>query len=263
MIEPGFLKPNSGYGDGMAFRRIRLTRTPGQVLAELEDLCHGMRSIVRHDGARIIAVDNEMIRVPMNNCLSAGEALHPLVGLPIDSDMADAYRAGDPRANCTHLFDMTWLAIAHIHRAAPVRQYDIAVQDEQDGLIHAMLRQDGAPVLEWTLRANVIQPPHALAGQHLFRGFTRHVREALEGDAVEHALVLQKGCFVADARRWIIDENSPPPINDPNRLGACYTYAPERIAQARRIAGRHPAFFADTPDELLRFLPQAPLPTAG
>ena len=241
------------YGRGMARRRIRLTGGPRQVLGELEDHAHGMRCLIEHDGAVITAVSSEFRRFPMNTCAGAGEHLPDLVGTPVGSSFGDFYRDGRSRMNCTHMFDIAWLATAHAARGEVVRTYDIEVPDDVNGASDVRLLRDGEVRLRWSVRNSVVQSPEAMAGQHLFKGFTTWALAHLHGDDLEAALVLQKGCFVAQARRWAI---VPGPISAAERnvlAGVCHGFGHARVDEAARLEGTK-RDFTEHPDRLLRFL---------
>ena len=241
------------YGSGMARRRIRLTGAPGQVLGELEDHAHGMRCLIQHDGHVVTAVTSEFRRIPMNTCLGAGEPLQALVGTPIGCDFGTFYRDGRARMNCTHMFDIAWLATAHAARGETVRTYDVEVPDEVDGASDVRLLRDGEVLLRWSIRNSIVEAPQALAGQHLFRGFTTWALAHLDGDDLEAALVLQKGCFVAQARRWTI---VPGPISAEEKVanvGVCHGFGRARIEGAERLDDTK-RDFTDHPERLLKFL---------
>jgi hypothetical protein len=245
--------PAPDYGTGVARRRIRLTGAPGRVFAELEDHAHGMRCLLEHDGRAVTAVTPDFVRIPMSTCSGAGEPLAGVIGTPVGSDFGSFFRGGRARLNCTHMFDLTWLAVAHAGRGEAVRDYEIEVPDEVDGAsVPARLWRDGIPTLEWTVAQSVCLAPEPLVGRHLFRGFTTWAVGQYSGDELEAALVLQKAYFVAQARRFTM---VPGPISAAEKVlntGLCHGFGAARIDQAERLGPRYD--FSAHPERLLKFL---------
>jgi len=241
------------YGSGMARRRIRLTGEPGRVLGELEDHAHAMRCLIEHDGQAITAVTSEFRRAPLTTCLGAGEPLSEIVGMPIGCDFSTFFQGGRARLNCTHMFDIAWLATAHAVRGETIRDYLVEIPDESDGPVDARLLRDGEVVLRWPIEDGVIAAPPVLAGRHLLRGFTRWALEHLEGDALEAALVFQKGYFVAGARRYIIPMGPLSALERVRNAGLCHGFGSARIEEAVRLPGTK-RDFTDHPERLLKFL---------
>src|SRR3546814_6847961 len=107
--------------------------------------------------------------------------------------------------------DLAWLAGGHAARGDIIREYDAEIPDEPgDGATDARLYRDGESVLEWSISKAVVRAPEAMAGRHLFRGFTTWALLHLDSDDLEAALVFQKAYFVAQARRYAI---MPGPIS--------------------------------------------------
>ena len=239
---------------GIARRRIRLTGSPGRVVGELEDHAHGMRCTIEHDGSVITAVNADFRRIPMSTCLGAGDPLAELVGVAVGSGFADFFRDGRARRNCTHMFDIAWLATAHAARGDVVRQYDVEMPDEDaDGRTTTRLLRDGELVLEWELLNAVIQAPAELAGRELFRGFTSWAVDRYEGDALEAVLVLQKARFVSRSRRFLMRPGPLAQIEKDALTGVCHGYGAARVDQAVRLPDTH-RDFTDHPERLLQFL---------
>lgn len=246
--------PRADYGRGVFRRRIRLSGSPGAVRAELEDIYHGLCCTVRHDGRVITDISPEYPRIPLTTCNGAGAPLRALIGQPLDTPPEVLNRSAEPRRNCTHLLDITLLAIAHAQRGTALRQYDIAVSDEGDAPACAELVADGELVHRWYLRDSVFVAPEALRGQHALRGFSTWAPALYAGDALEAARVLQKGCFVAGMRRWDVAAlGGQPAAQDTGMLGSCHSYSPGVVEHAVRIRGNE-RDFSDSAEALLRFL---------
>lgn len=246
------LPPNPNYGSGIFRRRLRLAVADGRVHVELEDSNHAFRLVVRHDEARITAVEPEPIRHPFTTCPDAGGYLQALVGRPLDG-LPDPRRMFETRVSCTHLTDMTALAVAHVRDNGLVRLFDMAVEDERDGRMRARIDCDGAPVHDWTVAQHAVVSPAAHAGQPLMQGFHAWARVAWSGMPLEAAFALQRAYFVAQARRYnTAPERDYPASGDGLPEGVCYSYSTPAVQQARRIEGSKRDFSASA-DALLKF----------
>ena len=79
--------------------------------------------------------------------------------------------------------------------------------------------------------------------------------ETFEGDALEAAGALQRGYFVAQARRYRFDPPEDNPATaDGMAPGACYSYGAGVVERAFR-SGVTVRDFTHAPDKLLRFEP--------
>jgi hypothetical protein len=247
-------RPNPHYGKGVFRRRIRLDGQPGVVVAELEDDYHGFRSRVYHDGSRVIDIQAQAIRIPMTTCDGATRPIRALIDMPLATAAVDISHQVNPRANCTHLYDLTLLAIAHARRGITVWQYDVSVGDELDQPVHAIVQRNGKIVLDWLTQQRRIQQPLQFAGNSLHKGFTAWATQAFSGDEREAAFVLQKGYFVAQARAYDIDRLAGTPVNPESpMIGVCYTYSADVVVNARRT-GNKARDFSDCPEQLLKFV---------
>lgn len=244
---------NPAYGNGVFRRRIRLDGSKGCVTAALEDGAHGFRSTVFHDCERVTEVKGESVRVPTTVCPGAVNIIRQLEGVEIGLDSLELARRVDPRSNCTHLFDLTALAIQHAVRGNSVRTWDVIVpDDDSDGRSSISVELDGQCLHRWTVSNWVITEHDRLCEQSLGKGFTRKLMELYSGDELDAALILQKGYLVSHSRRYLTSEG---PISDHEAAtmrGACYAYQPDLIKNARRNAG-YSRDFSDTPEALLRF----------
>lgn len=165
-----------------------------------------------------------MPRNPWTTCLGAPAVVKTTFTGAL---LADAGKAGDKRANCTHLYDMAVLAAAHAGDAAPTT-YDVLVSDPVDGAVTCELRSNGSAVLAWQLQDGVITGTGEPAGRSLFQ--LRDWIAGLGGDAREAARILQWASIMAHGRMMPPAERS-----DAARLPAnCYTLQPENAAGAKR-----------------------------
>lgn len=117
--KPFAMFPNPDYGTGCYRRRVRLQHLGAQtVLAEMEDDQHGFRITVQHDGHAITQIHSESLRIPMTTCGGAGDVLAQLVGVPLSDSPRSLAAHANPRAHCTHQYDLLGLAITHARRNA-------------------------------------------------------------------------------------------------------------------------------------------------
>lgn len=247
--------PNPEYGTGCYRRRVRLQHIDAQtVLAEMEDDQHGFRINLQHDGEKITGIGSESLRIPMTTCGGAGDVLAQLVGVPLADSPRSLAAHANPRAHCTHQYDLLGLAITHARRAAPMRQYDIAIHDEQDGVQCVTGEIDGVAVFDWQLRGHIIDSEGVWQGVNVQKGFAQWAEQHLTADQFELALVVQRGMLVSTTRRVLI----PPMegmglLDDPMTKGVCYSYSEPAIRQAIRHGDNHRDFSA-APEQLLRFV---------
>tara|TARA_R110000772_G_scaffold213761_2_gene324309 strand:+ start:15421 stop:16185 length:765 start_codon:yes stop_codon:yes gene_type:complete len=245
---------NPHYGTGVYRRRIRLMPGEGHVCAELEDNNHGFRVGIEHDGRSITGITGDALRTPLSTCPGALARLQRLVGANVHSDATQLSRRADPASNCTHWLDLCILAINHIPRGAVDRQYDVAVTDERDGASELSVHCNGVAVHLWHASGLALTAPEPLAGRTLFRGFSSWARDCFSGDALEAALVLQRGNFVAQARRFADAlGKANEPVKKHQNGNVCYSYSAEIVEQA--IHRPHSVRdFTETPELLLKFV---------
>lgn len=244
------------YGTGIFRRRIRLWKEGLVLRGALEDCNHGFTVAITHDGKQITAVSGEPKRIPFNTCDGALEPLQRLIGCDLGSSALALLTHAGPRANCTHWLDLAVLTIVHGSRAEAVRQYDIEVNDENsngDPQCLRVLRND-VLIHEWLSRGGVIASPGPMQGVTLFQGFSAKAAAAFtDADELEAALVLQKGNFVGQARRFdlkkLVGEGAS--VDEVMR-GVCFTYSAERSHGAFRLPGTL-RDFTSTPEQLLQF----------
>jgi len=245
---------NEQYGSGCFRRRIRLTGSAGKVRGELEDSYHGFCVTVFHEAGKVTAVEPEFPRIPFNTCDSADTPLLNLLGADISASTRDLNAQANPQANCTHLLDLTLLAINHASQGETTVQYDVEVSDEVEGVSVLQVWCNDELIHRWEASMFSLTTPETLAGNTLFKGFSVWANEQFEGEANAAAFVLQKGYFVAQARRYDVAKMAGTPATlDTTMAGACHTYSPANIQQAVREAG-NVRDFSEHPEQLLKFM---------
>lgn len=245
---------NPHYGTGCFRRAIRLWRIDaGTVGAAVEDEPHAFSLRLSHDGLRVTAVESEAVRFPLTTCSGATGALQSIVGAPLDARITLLKNHADPRSNCTHLFDLASLAVAHAARGEEERHYRIEIPDMIDGRHEARLDRGNGRVLTWELHQGTITGPAPYAGRQVLGGFTSWAVQALEGEALEYALVLARGYFVALSRIYDMEATPPGPASeDPMPSGVCWSYSPPQAGHAYRVPGNR-RDFSEAPEQLLRW----------
>lgn len=251
---------NPHYGSGIYRRRIKLTGTKkgqngGYVIGELEDCNHGFRVAVYHQDHAVTDVVGEALRIPMNTCTGAIDPLRALIGSDIGDTPLQLNITANPTANCTHLLDLTILAITHCQRGASDRLYDVEVDDADDqGVSDARVYLNGELVHQWQVKDFAITVPQSLEGNTLLKGFAAWAAPCFSGDEQEAAFVLQKGFFVSQARRYDIDAMAGERnINHTTMHGSCYSYTSPRLETAARLPNTV-RDFTDTAENLLKFV---------
>jgi hypothetical protein len=246
---------NPDYGTGCYRRRVRVQHLDkGNVLAEMEDDQHGFRIRLSHDGQTITAIHSEALRIPMTTCGNASDVLAQLAGSPLSDSPRSLGAYANPRAHCTHQYDLLGLAVTQARRATPLRQYDVAVHDEHEGIQRITGEIDGVRVFDWQLRGHTIATDGLWKGVSIQKGFAQWAEQNLPQEQLELALIVQRGMLVSTTRRVLI----PPMegmglLDDPMTKGVCYSYNEPAIQHAIRYGHNH-RDFSNMPEQLLRFV---------
>lgn len=245
---------NPDYGHGAFRRRIRLSHSNQSISAELEDCNHGFRLNIQYRDHSISTIDVETVRYPLNTCPGAAEPLQKLIGCRLDANIDELKAASQPRSNCTHLYDLALLAMAHGQRPEGIRVYDVEVPDSLGADQAMTVYRDGQLVHHWLTDQQHIVEPAELLGKPIMKGFSQWSQQQFDNkDQLEAAQVLQRGFFVARARRVELNNRGGhPAIKDSMMAGACYSYSPEVIEQGIRLPGTV-RDFSDCPEQLLTF----------
>ena len=239
---------------GLYRRRIRLVAPEaGVVEGGLEDDFHHFEVTLHHDGERVRDVDARSIRWPWTTCPAAAGPLRALAGMPLSPRCLAAGEYTNPKANCTHMFDLAGLAVAHAARGTSSRQYDAEVPvgaAAVRGQGAVRLRRDGAVALEWTLGDRAIVEPLAYAGAPWTGGFFRWADTTLPVEEAEAAIVLRRACEIGMGRGMDLDSVDRADELAELMRGVCYTMQPAVIGTSLRNKGTI-RDFSSSPDELL------------
>jgi len=207
---------------------------------------------VRHDGATVVAVEGDGQRYPWTTCPSAVEPLHALAGARVTTALSALGEHAEARQNCTHLFDLSGLAIAHAARNddAVIRTYDIAIPDRDGNRTTPALWRDGTPVLRWDLAGRTILGPEPFVDVSLRGGFLAWAETTFDADLAEAASVLRRACDISLGRFMDLDVFETAEMLGDQVRGTCHSFQPEMMVQAVRVKGQT-RDFTDEADALL------------
>jgi len=236
----------SGAGAGGSFRRVidLRRRADGSVAAWLEDDFHHFGVRLAHAAGRVVSVTGAARRFPYSTCPGAADSLSGMVGGALSKRSTDVGQLIDMRLQCTHLFDLAGLAMAHAAAGRQSRRYEAEVPDrpllrdgdgrKRFGTGEARLWRDGELVLQWVLDGDLIVGPGPWAQRSLQAGF-RAFSETLEPEAAEAACVLRRAVFVSGGRRRSAEARLPPA--QARRGAVCHTFQPGHRASAQPVDG--------------------------
>jgi hypothetical protein len=209
------------------------------VVGWLEDDFHHFGVTMSHDGKVVTDVRVAEPRHPWTACPGAAEPLRALIGTPLFGRCSDIGQFIDMRRQCTHLFDLAGLAIAHACHRREHRRYHATVC-RLDALepgapadwLHAPLYCDGTEILAWDLHQGEIMRPAIAAGRTIDKGFREWI-ETLDEAEAEHAFVMRRAVFVAQGRA--VEETERHTADEMGMQAVCHTYQPENRMHAVRI----------------------------
>jgi hypothetical protein len=235
--------------EGIYRRRIRSSTAPGFARADIEDDPHRYGVIVHHDGERITAIEGVPLRTPWDLCVDAAQQLQLLIGMPLAPSPTAVHRYTRAAQQCTHMFDVAGVAVAHAARGIAARQYDVEVPvTAVDGISELYLRRDGELILHWRVERDVIVAPAEFAGRDV-RTLQKWAETALnDPDQYEAVVLLRRAMKIAACRYYDLD-TAPvaSAIGDVDQvMGGCFVYQPGVAERAARKIGsmrdftRHP-----------------------
>jgi hypothetical protein len=217
-------------------RRIDLKRWDERtVVGWLEDDFHHFGMTLVHDGRTVTDIRAKAIRFPWTACPAADGHLKELIGQPLVDRISDIGRLLDMRVQCTHLFDLAGMVLAHARHGHGHRFFESTVTrvgPPEDDLRQAILTEGGAPVLTWDMRGGSdILGPQPFGGRSTDRGF-REWTEGMEIEDADRAFILRRAVFVANGRIFTI---GPALAKDMGVPAVCHTYQPEVSRTAERV----------------------------
>ena len=231
---------------GRLRRRIDLRReADGAVVGWLEDDFHHFGITIEHRDGIMTDVRVAAPRSPFTTCPAAALGLKGMIGHPLASRSTEIGRMVPMRQQCTHMFDLAGLVMAHAAAGREHRLYEALVEDREItaweqghrrllGSGTATLLRDGEPVLYWEIDKRMLTGPADWAGQPLVEGF-RERTEAMDIEAAEDATVLRRAVMVAAGRT--LDPDLYPTARDRGQSGVCYTFLEENRDRGLRNFG--------------------------
>lgn len=218
--------------------------------ADLEDDLHRCAVTIRHNGTCVTAIEGLPIRLPWALCPQSVEALKRLIGMPLSPHPLAVFRHTEGAQQCTHMFDLAGLAIAHAARGIPQRRYEIeAPYLKEQGARTLSLRRDGTEILHWTIEGTTLLAPAPFAGRDIKRLTTWAETAFPDIDAYEAIALLRRAVLISKAR--LHDWDIFPTAADTNHgTGACYVFQPGVQERATRMRGTAREF-TDAPERLL------------
>lgn len=237
-------------------RRIRLVGTPGEVQGDIADGPHHFRVWIAHDGERVTDIRGESVRHPWTTCPAAGLELRALVDMPTGGSSTAVGDRTAPTLQCTHMFDLAGLVVAHASRGETTRNYHCHVRQDQAGVDHAACDrmdtgQDGPGAvssLTWRFREGEILGPAPFEGIPLHRRFIAWAEANLDAETAEAAIVLRRACFVSPVR--FVDVDQWERASELGNGAVCHTFQPERAPHALHMDGTY-VECGDDPERLL------------
>lgn len=233
---------------GGAYRRsILIVATGNQVQAHLEDDFHRFSVSLHHNEAHIIHIEGRALRFPWLTCAEAVFPLERLVGMELSRCSRAVFQHADGRFQCTHLFDLSGLAVAQAARGPGRRRYDIVVFDPQGGGRRAELKRDGEKLYCWRVRDDIIEAAPPFGRQSLLR-LGKWAGENLAEDEAEAALVLRRAIHISGGR-WF-DLDSVPNAATLGSRATCHSFQPSVAPKGKRMVGAT-RDFSDRLEDLL------------
>jgi hypothetical protein len=241
----------TAFTEGPYRRRIRMITTgPGTVDADLEDDFHHFGLVLRHDGDRVTSIEGRAVRAPWSTCPAAVGPLHAVEGMTLSARCTAVAAQAEPRANCTHLFDLAGIAVAHAARGTERRQYDVEIPRPEGERNRVRLWRDGGLLLDWRLLDGRVVDAPPYSDVPWGGGFLRWADTTLDPETAEAAIVLRRACTIGSGRGMDLDALERADELQELMLGICYTMSAEHIHVALRNRGTV-RDFADRPDALL------------
>lgn len=238
------------WGDGIYRRRIIVRSQGATTTGELEDDFHHFAFTVVCADDVVVEVQTGAVRHPWDLCAEADEPIRAVIGTRVD-DVPTVLSHLDARANCTHVFDLAGLVVAHAGRPDTARQFDVEVTDpDATGLRAARLWVDGDLRLDWQLRQREVIGPDDWTGIPLWKGFLQWALDTLDGPTAEAAMVLRRAVDISRGRMEDLDRYKANAELAHVLDGICHAYTPTNRERGVRVNGSA-RDFADAPHLLL------------
>jgi hypothetical protein len=219
-------------------RRIEVRPSPGVVDAELEDNFHHFALRMGLDGTRIVSVDPTGVRPPWETCVSGASGVRLLHGMDLATASDTRSWRSDPSIHCTHMADLTVIAVAHALDRQPLR-YDMLVRPPDAEVRDAWLFVNGVETVEVHLDGAIATGPAVLgAGVDISSAtFGAWARANLEPQWIEPYMAFRRALHIG--RGAMFDFDSVSVAGDLHHSdSSCFTYRPGVGEHAKRNRGR-------------------------
>jgi hypothetical protein len=227
--------PHSGLTEYR--RRIEVRPSPGVVEAELEDNFHHFALALTLDGSRISGVQPTGVRPPWDTCMSGATGVRLLHGMDLSMARDTKTWRSDPSMHCTHMADLTVIAVAHALDAQPLR-YDMLVRPPDATVRDAWLFINGVETVEVHLDGEVATGP-AVFGDGVnisSSSFGAWARAHLDSEWMEPYMAFRRALHIGRGAMFDFDAVAVAgDLNGPD--STCFTYRPGIGERAKRIRG--------------------------
>jgi hypothetical protein len=232
------------------------------VVGWLEDDFHHFGVTVTHDDGVVTDVRMSSPRTPWATCGGAALPLRSLIGKPLIARSSDIGKLIEMRLQCTHVYDLTGLVLAHAAHGRTHRRYHVIADDREVlphegqrsladfGPGHVELFCDGERVLCWDIDRDRIVAPAEAAGRPLQKGF-REWTETMDEEQAEYATIVRRALLVIGGRSMNHDD-----FINADAMGQpalCHSFQPGQRERAWRHFG-NTRNYEDTPEQMLRFV---------
>ena len=247
---------DSTYGAGVCTRDIVIAASTGSVFAHLSDPFHELKCRIIHDGRTVTAIEGEAVRIPTSACPAAAGMLADLVGTRLGLPIRELYRGHNAGEHCTHLFDLSVVAIRHAFLPPSATLYEATVPDETDSPVVVSIRRNGVVVHAWEVLGGQIVSPARYRGNTLGRGFATWAAANFDNADLEAATILARTWLIAIGRRYLTEGSAGQSITQNGEMiGRCFAYSPKRAATAVFTEGQR----RDAPAPLRQSIALPPL----
>jgi hypothetical protein len=231
-------------------RRILVRRRADGISVDLEDNFHRFCVRLAVTDRRVRAVHGLAGRVPWTTCPGALAALPDFEGHDVRRRF-EIDRDRKATRHCTHLFEITLLALDHLRLAIPDRDYLIAVDGPAEHEL-VRLRIDGRRVRSWALSSGRFQAPENWRGREVrdlpsFCDPSEDRVGYLEHMLMRRALHIGRGRFIEqDGWKTAADLDAAP---------TCISFQPNVRTHAAKVIGTA-IDFTGNEDRLLAIFPE-------
>jgi hypothetical protein len=222
--------------DSVYRRRIDVQPSATLITAELEDHHHYFQVELTLADDVIQAVTTNAVRSPWTTCADGAAAIRSLIGLSLDEADDPRSWAADRSLHCTHVGDLTLIAVRHGRDPRPL-DYRVEIQPAARRRRTATVHCYGEEVMRWDMDAQTIVGPAPFDHLPLDRAaFLPWIRAHLSPGAVEAAMVLRRASSIALGNAFDLDSCSV--ASDAHGADdTCHTYRAAVVLTARRNVG--------------------------